>query len=69
MRFLPRRVQLHARRKYREADPPRAKKYYDMAADELRRAALEKEFLDDLCDEYAEKLGRAKALLDARRGA
>jgi rubrerythrin len=71
--------------KYRDADPPRAKKYYDMAADELRHAdnlyqmakavgdpqhtALEKEFLDGLCDEYTEKLGRAKALLDAYRGA
>lgn len=39
------------------------------AVGDPQHTALEKEFLDGLCDEYTEKLGRAKALLDAYRGA
>lgn len=69
--------------KYRDSDPAKSKRYYDMAQDELRHAdnlyrmagqetekhtALETAFLDEQRDSYAEMGGKIKAMLDMYRG-
>lgn len=69
--------------KWREKDPVKAKKYFDLAQDELRhadtlyhmaeggnptRSELEAAFLCDMREQYAEKLAHVKAMLEAFRG-
>lgn len=69
--------------KYRETHQIWAKKYYDIAQDELRHAdmlyrmaeeeskrvysALEKAYMDSERERYAEKLSHVKAMMDAVR--
>lgn len=71
--------------KYREEDPMKAKKYFDLAQEELRhgdmlykmaeeekrgeRTAMEREYMNADRERYAEKLSHVKAMLDAFRGA
>lgn len=68
--------------KYRETDPEKAKRYYDMAQDELRhadslykmahnnsaRTELESAYINDARECYAEKAAHVRAMLDSYRG-
>lgn len=68
--------------KWRDSDPTKAKKYYDMALDELRhadtiyrmvepragRTEMETSYMDEAREKYIEKCTKIKMMLEMYRG-